>query len=179
MAENVTTSQVVSNIEQISYVFYDTQTINNNTKDFFQTAEGSATNTDLDTNMFSNGLLPTGNLFYVRGIAVALDADESVTNAEGFIKNSVLTLTINSKIYFKAMCLSLPAGGGLQGYFLMTTATDTALLNNGNPQQNAIYKVKELTIDSSTPFKVSIRSSYAVNTRVRVMLHGVLNRPRW
>jgi hypothetical protein len=105
-------SAMVPNIEQIGYVFYDTQTVNANTKDFFQTAEGSATNTDLDTNMFGNGTLPTGNKFYLRGIALSLDADETLASAEGFIKNSVLTLTINSKQYFKAMCLSLPAYSG-------------------------------------------------------------------
>lgn len=173
------TAAVVANVEQISYMFYDTQTINANTKDYFQTAEGTATNTDLDTNMFSNGLLPTGNKFYVRGISVALDADESVTDAEGFLKNSVLTLTVNNKTYFKAMCFNLPAGGGLTGYYLMTTAADSAILNNGNPQTSAIYKIKELVIDSSTPFKASIRSSYAVDTRARVILHGILERPRW
>ncbi len=173
------TQSVVPNIEQISWIFYDTQTLNNNTKDYFQTAEGAATNTDLDTNMVGNGFLPTGNKFYLRGISVSLDADETLANAEGLIKSSVLSLTINSKLYFKVLTLSLPAGGGLTGFYSQTTAATGALINNGNPQSTAIYRLKELTIDSSTPFKASVRTTWTASTRARVHLHGILERPRW
>lgn len=163
--------------ETISWTFYDRQTLNNNTKQFFQTASGAATNGILDTNGYANGVLPPGYTFVVRGISVSLDADETLANAEGFLKNSALTLYINTKQYFQAMCLSLPAGGGLTGFYSQTTATTGALVNNGNPQVVAIYKISQLTIEANTPFVVEVKTLWSANTRVTVILHGTLTRP--
>lgn len=194
-------------LEQIYWLWYDTQTYTSGTTtqlNFF---------TSVQTNKILGNLRVAGQLeapqsFYIHAIrfvpkitavvSIGTSATVPPTGAQviadffALLNNGFLELRIGDKVYGEFPLYTLPAGGGVVGEQNTSTATTTAATNifgisgfgnNGLPDPRAIFTIVPLKLDPQVSFRCVVTWSAAQtlnvgNTALQVVLEGVLERPK-
>lgn len=165
----------------LSWMLYDTAlfgTVDNTPHTLFQVAEGGdATHVADFTNMRGFGVLPSTEKFVARKIGVALETNATESDAEDWFLDGYLRLYLANNVVFQAPTLALISNTGFNGHFAQAAAANRALIGrNGNG-----YELDpQLVIGGGVLFKVELYQGTVVaanNTRVKVMLDGILTRP--
>lgn len=175
--------------EKVHWEYYDRIALLNTTtvQDMFVTPTGQGTKTLADTNTSIGGLLPQGQNFVIRSLAVQYIAKTAITTGapiqkiNEWIDNTIVEFLISNKAPMFQLPLSRILGQSFTTDATMAAATSTMPSQYG--VFNGVYKLGglPLVLAAQTPFKVRFTSITAndasINAdQVRLSLCGTLTR---
>ena len=164
-----------------SYPIYDTAlfgTTDNTTHVLFQIGEGGdATHVSDFTNMRGNGTFPQLEKFLIRKIGIMLETNATESDAEDWTLDGFLRMYLSNQIIFQAPLQMLVMNTSYSGHFTQAAAATRALIG----RDGMGYMVDPMVlVRGGEAFKVEVYQGTVVaaaNTRVKVILDGVLTRP--
>jgi len=143
--------------------------------------DGSSTKTT--TNLTKDRELPQGHKMIVEEIRVSVMPDVTLADLQEFLKDAVLEFAPNEDARPRYFPISmLGAGGGVSGAWSEATASDQYAVVNGQPQQNAVFKLRRPEVlRGGVPFVCKIHHPAAITpaaaTKVTVILSGLYAYP--
>lgn len=173
-------------VEMIRQDLYDRKQLAATTSQtvlFFKNLSGSSL---LDTNMTTDGMLPTPQAFSCYGISCFVEQGIPEADMVNLINNGAIEFKMSNKPYLQAPFHQIPAAGGLAG-FASTTANNTTIFQaqNGGTQPFCYLPLdiegEAIHLVSQQDFSVVLttHNSIAFTKTIYLTMHlvGVLYRP--
>lgn len=165
----------------LSYPIYDTAlfgTTDNTTHVLFQILEGGdSTHTSDFTNARGAGQFPQQEKFTIRKVSVAMETNYTLVNAEDWFLDGFIQIYVANQIMFQSPLLNVIDYSDYSGHYTQTVAADLAMIGKAGRGYNLD---PVLVVGGGVAFKVVVYQGTVVaanNTRVKVILDGILNRP--